>query len=236
MRTCNLASVGRRSLGEASAWSMDIVKAVSFIREAVGMSNQELVDGSGMSASYYYARMRGAAPFDTNDIERLAFTLGKHPHEISRLAATIGDADDIEPMTETEPHELARRLMLVAAAPRGDGSPFDASGLIKALAVRGGSLDQGEWEGLVGSTWGRSIRTRVLEGVAEYAGISARYFIDLEDGAAADATEAQIEFRQALKESGAESVSARAVGDISPAALRAIAQSLRSIDSFRPQP
>ena len=64
---------------------MDLVRAVSTLRDAAGMTNQELIDRSGMSASYYYARLRGAAPFDTNDIENLAHALGTHPHEISRV-------------------------------------------------------------------------------------------------------------------------------------------------------
>ena len=48
---------------------------------------------------------------------------------------------------------------------------------------------------------------------------------------AVEAAEANFEFREALKASGADSISARAVGEISPAALRAIAQSLRSISA-----
>ena len=85
---------------------MDLVRAVSTLRDAAGMTNQELIERSGMSASYYYARLRGAAPFDTNDIEKLAHALGTHPHEISRVAASIGEADEIEPKVDTEPRSL----------------------------------------------------------------------------------------------------------------------------------
>jgi hypothetical protein len=65
--------------------------------------------------------------------------------------------------------------------------------------------------------------------VAEYATVPTAYLTELSDADALDAAEAQFEFRLALRESGADSVSARAVDGVSPAALRAIAQSLRSI-------
>ena len=71
----------------------------------------------------------------------------------------------------------------------------------------------------------------MLEGVGEYAGIAAGYLLDLNDDEAVEAAEANFEFREALKVSGADSISARAVGEVSPAALRAIAQSLRSISA-----
>ena len=67
---------------------MALVRAVSELRDSSGLTNQELVERADMSASYYYARLRGDAPFDTNDIERLAAALGTHPHEISRIAAS----------------------------------------------------------------------------------------------------------------------------------------------------
>src|SRR6478609_9505616 len=124
---------------------MDLVRAVSTLRDAAGMTNQEVIDRAGMSASYYYARLRGAAPFDTNDIENLAHALATHPHEISRVAASIGDADQIEPKVTTNPRELGRRLTAVAHAPRVDGSAFDVDGLIADLAERGVSLDVDEW-------------------------------------------------------------------------------------------
>jgi transcriptional regulator with XRE-family HTH domain len=210
---------------------MDLVRAVATLRDAAGMTNQELIDRSGMSSSYFYARLRGAAPFDTNDIENLAHALGTHPHEISRVAASIGDADQIEPKVPTEPRELGRRLTAIARAPRVDGSAFEVDGLIAVLAERGVSLEVDEWSALLAGTGDTAVRVRVLEGIGEYAGIAAGYLLDLDDDEAAEAAEANLEFREALKVSGADSISARAVGEVSPAALRAIAQSLRSISA-----
>lgn len=223
--------MGRRSLGEAGAWSMDLVRAIAQLRDSAGITNQQLIERSDMSVTYYYARMRGAAPFDTNDIEKLARALGTHPHEISRVAASLSGANRIEPEVGTEPRELGRRLTLIARSPRADGSAFDLSGLIQDLAERGVSLEQEEWGLLVSGDSDAAVRSRLLDGVAGYSGISSAYLLDLEDEEAKDAAEAGFEFRDALKASGADSVSARAVGEVSPAALRAIAQSLRSISA-----
>ncbi|WP_345803370.1 helix-turn-helix transcriptional regulator [Microbacterium sp. AZCO] len=209
---------------------MDLVRAISTLRDAAGMTNQELIERSEMSASYFYGRLRGAAPFDANDIEKLAQALGTHPHEISRVAASIGDAREIEPMVDTDAKELARRLSAVSRAPRLDGSAFDIDGLLNELAERGVALDRDEWSSLLAGE-SSTVRVRVLEGVGAYAGVPTAYLLDLEDAAAVEAAEANFEFREALKASGADSVSARAVGEISPAALRAIAQTLRSISA-----
>lgn len=208
---------------------MALVRAVSSLRDASGLTNQELVERAEMSASYYYARLRGDAPFDTNDIERLAAALGTHPHEISRIAASYGDDEDIEPRVDTDPVELGRRIAAIGTAPRGDGSEFLESELLAELTSRGIPVDAGEWEALSSGLSESSVRSRVLEGVADYMSLPAAYLLDLDDSEAVEAAEAQIDFRLALKRSGADSVSARAVGDVSPSALRAIAQSLRSI-------
>jgi len=211
---------------------MALVRAVTSLRDASGLTNQELVDRAEMSASYYYARLRGDAPFDTNDIERLAAALGTHPHEISRVAASYGaEGEDIEPRVDTDPVELARRLVALTEAPLGDGSGFDQDALLADLASRGVVVDEGEWAELLSGQGPSSVRARVLEGISDHASIPVAYLLELSDTEALEASEAQFDFRLALRESGADSVSARAVGDVSPAALRAIAHSLRSIQA-----
>ena len=117
----------------------------------------------------------------------------------------------------------------MAAAPRVDGEAFELDALTADLAERGVVLAAGEWGDLLEGRASSPVRSRVLEGVASYSGISPEYLLNLDDAAMAESVEAQFDFRLALRETGADSVSARAVGDISPAALRAIAQSLRSI-------
>ncbi|GAA1996404.1 hypothetical protein GCM10009777_36530 [Microbacterium pumilum] len=210
---------------------MDLARAISTLRDAAGMTNQELIERAGISSSYFYSRLRGAAPFDVNDIENIAGALGVHPHEISRVAALDGAVEEIEALVQTRPRELGRRLTAVAHAPRADGSAFDLHQLLRDLAERGISLSAENWAALIGGGAGTGVSVRLLEGVSDYAGISPTYLLDLDDDEAAEAAEANLDFREALKDSGADSISARAVGEVSPAALRAIAQSLRSISA-----
>jgi transcriptional regulator with XRE-family HTH domain len=215
-------------VGEANAWSMALVRAITTLRDARGLTNQELVDRTEMSASYYYARLRGASPFDTNDIQKLAVALGTHPHEISRVAASFESDENIEPRRALDPVELARRLNLIVSTPRADGSSFDESDLILELSNRGVDFDSGDWVELLSGHAGNLVSVRMLEAVAWYADVPAAYLIELADADTAEACEAQFDFRSAVRESGA-TISARAVGDVSPAALRAIANSIRSI-------
>ncbi len=63
---------------------MALVRAVTSMREERGLTNQQLIDGAEMSASYYYARLRGDAPFDTNDIE------DSPPHSAPTLTRSPG--------------------------------------------------------------------------------------------------------------------------------------------------
>lgn len=207
---------------------MALVRAITALRESSQLTNQELVERADMSASYYYARLRGDAPFDTNDIEKLAVALGVRPHEISRAAALLED-EEIEPRVDVDISELSRRLNLLQGPPRLDGSVFDETALIEALAEGGVTLQADEWRQLVSGQHQGAVRSSVLIGVAEYAGVTQEYLLDLDDSEAAESAEAQLDFRLALSESGADSVAARALGDVSPAALRAIAQSVRSI-------
>lgn len=212
------------------AWSRDLVRAVAAMRDASGLSNHELIERSGMSPSYFYARMRGDAPFDTNDIERLASALRTHPHEISRLAASLSvDGTLVEWETVAERSELARRIHLIQSTPLSSNTAFEADKVRRVLNERGVTLENGEWESLTDPSASQPVRRRVLEAIAEYAGLPTAYLLDPTDGGATDLAEAQLEFRAALSATGAESVSTRAVGDVSPAALRAIARSLRSI-------
>ncbi|MBD8219896.1 hypothetical protein IFU40_14780 [Microbacterium sp. CFBP 13617] len=53
------------------------------------------------------------------------------------------------------------------------------------------------------------------------------YLTDHTDEALTDRTEAELELREAMRAAGAESIQFRALGQMSPDALRAIAHSLR---------
>lgn len=84
-----------------------------------------------------------------------------------------------------------------------------------------------QWSQLRSGTAGDEVSVRVLDLVAEYTGVAAGHLTDPSDAGLAETTEAQPELRNAIREVGGESL-ARSVGDVSLAALRAIAALLRA--------
>lgn len=180
-----------------------------------------------MSTSYYYTRLRGDAPFDENDVERIAVALGTHPAEIARTAALA--QSEVETTQSIDPEEISRRLKLLVDSPRPDGSPFDVDGVLRELTEWGLDTDASAWDALLKGAAGSQVARRLLESAASHSGISAKYLLDVTDDTVRERAEAQLDLRRALREVGAEHVLARAVDDVSPAAVRAIAASLREL-------
>lgn len=207
-----------------------MVRAVAQLRDASGLTNEELWQGAQMSRSYFYSRMQGRAAFDANDFDLLASALGTHPHEISRVAAALGD-ESVEPTLLVDRGELARRVNHLTESPIPSGEQFEGPTFLASLDSRGLLVAPSEWQDLTAPTDDEPIRVRLLEALSEYCGVPLAYLTSFDDDTAVEATEAQLEFRLALKESGADAVAMRAVGDVSPAALRAIARSIRTIGS-----
>lgn len=195
------------------------------------MTKQELAEAAGMSRSYFYKRMRGEYAFGLNDIELLAAALGVHPAMITALAVSNSDAfaSDVDPTIEIEIAELGRRLRKLRSAPLVDGSEYSWDPLANAAMESGVLLTQDEFDSLVAGESTEPVRLSWLALIAKHWTVPEAFLAEFEDKEAAEATLAQLEFRDALRDSGATSISARAVGDISPAALRAITASLRSI-------
>lgn len=222
--------MGVRGMGEASAWARAVARAVSELRGRAGLTVQELADRIDKDPSYLYGRLNGSAPFNINDWDYLARALGVHPLEIARLASKYAAADDegLEPTISTDPAELGRRIRLLEASPRTAGPQFDVAVLIDLAAEREIDLTAEEWSQLRAGAGGAEVPVRVLYAIAEYTGVAVGYLTDLDDKGLAEATEAQLELRSAIREVGGESVLARSVGDVSPAGLRAIAASLRA--------
>lgn len=203
---------------------------MSELRNRAGLTVQELADRIGKDPSYLYGRLNGSAPFNINDWEFLARALGVHPIEIARLAAKFAAAEghEMEPTIKLDPAELARRLQVLESSPRTAGPRFDAAVLIELAAEREIELTAEEWAQLRSGAAGDEVSVRVLDLVAEYTGVAAGYLTDLSNDGLTETTEAQLELRSAIREVGGESLLARSVGDVSPAALRAIAASLRA--------
>jgi len=220
-------------MGEANEWALSVAYAVAELRESAGLTVQELSERIDKDPSYVYARLKGRAPFNLNDWDLLARAFGIHPMEIARIASRYAASEHIalEPMITTKPAELARRLTALESAPRTSGPDFDTAVLLSLAAEREIELASTDWEALRDGRAGSEVPVRALEIVAEYTGVALEYLTDLSNDEVREATEAQLELRTAIREVGAESVLARSVGDVSPAAMRAIAASLRDVQS-----
>ena len=67
----------------------------------------------------------------------------------------------------------------------------------------------------------------VLRLITHWADVPTEYLTDYTDDAVTDRTDAELELREVMRDAGASSIQFRALGEMSPDALRAIANSLR---------
>lgn len=223
--------MGRVAGGAAGLLGRKIAEIVSRARDERGLDHRSVYTAAGMSESYYYVRMRGDSSFTLNDVERLADALDMHWFELFRLAARDSALADsaIEATIATDPAELSRRIQRLLGALRSDGSPFEWSALQELAETADVPLTQEQFEQISSGEGGVRVRQRVLELLTQFWDVPDGYLVDFEDPDAFDMTDAIVEFRQAMKETGATSIATRSLGDISAAALRAITRTLRSV-------
>ena len=197
------------------------------------MTNTELIRAAGFSANYFYIRLRGEAPFNTNDIERLAEALDVEPHEVLQLAespelALSGDSERIE---RVDGVELDRRLRFLASdLTTPEGRAFDLADLEGFARERGADVTAEAWGGLLGQSGTVRVSSRLLDVLTEYFAVDARYLRAMRDSDFAELVEAEIALHRALMATGATAVSARALGGMSARQLEAITRAIRSIE------
>ena len=85
--------VARRPAPGPTDFSRRVVRAVETLRDRARLTNTELIRAAGISANYFYIRLRGEAPFTTNDIEKLAGAFGVEPYEVLQLASSPNPED-----------------------------------------------------------------------------------------------------------------------------------------------
>ncbi|CAN5490320.1 hypothetical protein BH10ACT7_BH10ACT7_20820 [soil metagenome] len=201
-----------------SEFSLRVLANLSRLQGAAEMSNSALIAASGLSKNYFYTRLRGEGSFNIEDIAGLARALDVDPGELTSVP--LGESDR---SIRVDGKELARRLRLLNA-----GETFPPI----LLLTRIGSLSEGAAE----DTWidlmaGVSdLRSeRLLHELAAYFDIPVKYLFEPASAELVDQVEAEIELRDALRQTGAEAVAGRALGEATPAALRAIARAIKSI-------
>jgi hypothetical protein len=203
------------------------VKAVTRLRDDAQMTNVELIRKADFSPNYFYMRLRGDALFDTNDIDKLATAFGVMPADVIVLASTFSVDDDTDTVTITDAAELARRLRFLS------GPDAAHETVVESMNASGAVLTVDEWDALLAGEGPRRVSSALLSAVALHFDVDETYLTELNGTATAERIEAAVSFQRALRDSGASAVAARALGDVSPGALNAITEAIRSIEKGR---
>lgn len=200
----------------ASEFSRRVVANVASLRTEQGISNTALQIATGRSRNYYYMRMRGEAAFDLNDISLLAAALGVDP---SRLTSNPLGSSDRE--VRLPGVELSRRVRLLNSGeesmPIGIAPHLEGAGIKDPVSF---------WTDLMAGSTPVSPEAAMRE-ITAFFDAPPAYLFEPASSPIVDRVEAEFELQAALKMSGASALAARALGEVTPAALRAIAQAIR---------
>jgi transcriptional regulator with XRE-family HTH domain len=202
-----------------SDYSRRVVANVERLRDQAGLTNAQIIAVSQMSRNYFYIRMRREAPFTTEDIVGLAKALNVEPAELSLPAERTETT-----LERYDGQKLSARLHALVAA----NTSFTFDALSTFMDALGTAISKGTWAALLADKREVRVSQSTLEGIAAYFEVDPRYLLNNRLDDVAERVEAEIEVTTALREAGATSISQRALGELSPADLRNLAQAIRS--------
>lgn len=208
--------MGKRAAGAATAYSLRVVAAIRVLRDRAEITNTELMRRAGFSANYFYTRLRGESPFDLNDLDRIARALSLDVHDITHLASSLPDPSAEDETVLLDGAELRRRLAYLSNSVDGTPEINDLSTSTWAL------LTSGQPE--------VNAPKLALIAIADFFHVTPVYVTDFQAFDVTERVEAELELGRALHDAGATPIAARALGGLSPSALLAVAESIRSID------
>lgn len=209
--------MGRGAVGPPSRYSRRVVANVDRLRRDKGLTVGELLQRAGMTKSYYQSRAGFSLPYNTNDIEALAAALGVTPEEV----ASPESSPRIEMRVPAVPLAARVRRLIQSQASTDVDLLDHLAEIDPLLADSAGAL-------LDASTSTVVLDEEVLRLIAHWADVPTEYLTDYTDEAVTDRTDAELELRDAMRAAGASTIQFRALGHMSPDALRAIAHSLRN--------
>lgn len=212
--------MGAKPVGEAGEFARRLAARIEKLRDAAGLSNAELIRLSGLSTTYYYARLRGELPFNANDVEKLARGIGIAPEDIFTTATV--------PLIPVSGAELARRLRFLVDHAAAAGTPAEHSALVAHVAAFFEHFDDARWEALLEARDEVRVAEPVLSGIADFFNVPSDYLIAPAGSESVEAAEARIELASALRARGASTVAARSLAAIPPAQLRELARAISS--------
>lgn len=120
-------------MGEAHGFSLDVINEVRRAIDESNLKDYEVFKAADMSKDYFYKRMRGEKPFNTNDISKIADALGVDAFLILRRAAAAHKPTPaVDPVAQREQEKLeqTRRFLRegIGIAALHDPHKFDHEG------------------------------------------------------------------------------------------------------------
>ncbi len=76
--------MSKKAAEPATIFSKTVADEIRQAIKASGLNNKETLAETGISPNYFYERMRGDKPFNTNDISKIADALGMEAFIILR--------------------------------------------------------------------------------------------------------------------------------------------------------
>lgn len=214
----------RKGTGPATSFSRRVARVIDQVRSRSGMSHSELAQRVDLSENYLFSRLRGDAPYNTNDLDRIAHAFGMEPTEL--LLLILGTGADGSRVLQLRGDTLGTRLRLLQSSV----SAFDENELVKSLQNVDPEFTVTKWQWLQNSADSIAVSEQILNAIADYFEVTHVYLVDPGDAAITEQVEAELEFKRTLQQRGANGISARSMGSIPPALLREISETLRSLE------
>ncbi len=211
---------------ELSRWVTSNIEA---LRQEAGMTVSQVIDESGSSRSGYYSRLRDETTWTLEDLARFSAVFAVDPSTLLVPPVASSSSSDVQ----VNGIVLACRLSLLQAAME---IPSDSDELSVRMREAGVEITPELWDSLTAGSRRVSVAGTLLASIAGFFGVDPSYLTAPESDPTTDRLEAQLELRAALRESGGGKLGLRALGDVPPSALRAIARSLRSAKDSKATP
>ena len=215
-----LLRVARGETGKANEFSRLVAAAIDAERRRQSVSAPELVRRISLSESYYYKRMRGEAPFNTNDIQIIADALGVAPGELLRTVLAPVEARTA-PLNVT----VSRIRRLAAVWSPGHPDRDVVTDLSRHLARVVGGVDVAQV--LSGGDEDTELSDAAITATAEFFEVPANYLRIENLAGDLERLDAQLEVDLALIEAGASRFATRASSTLDAPDLRHVAAAIR---------
>lgn len=103
--------MGSKGMEKAYGFSLDVINEVRRAIDESGLKDFEVFKAAEMSRDYFYKRMSGEKPFNTNDLTKISGVLGLDAFFILRRAAARADRREVASVASQLDAVLAKKKM-----------------------------------------------------------------------------------------------------------------------------